>query len=197
MMGSKSKLFDMAKIKETFAGGKGPTVLMIIGLVGIALIALSSFWQSSGTKSGKTSGSASAISSDQYARQLGTRLESIVSKIDGVGRVQVMVTVESGIQYVYEQSQKTSNDTNQNTQQDGSTQTQENNDNEQDPIIVDNASGGQSPIIKTELEPAVKGVVVVCDGGDNPIVQESVTDAIMTALELPSNHISVCKRAKS
>lgn len=194
-MGNKGRTLDLSHIKEWFTGKKGTSILMAAGLIGIALILLSSFWPSSAGKSSKSA--SSAITSAEYAAQLGNQLENIVGKIDGVGKVQVLVTVDSGVQYVYEQNQKSSNDKSATSQTDGSTQTQENNDTEQNPVIVDNASGGQSPLVRTELQPAVKGVVVVCDGGDNPTVKESVTDAIMTALDLPSTRISVSKRAGS
>lgn len=194
-MGRQGRLFDFSDFKKFFSGKKGTTVLVVAGLIGIALILFSSIWPSSTGKSAKST--SSAISSDEYAARLGKQLEGIVGKIDGVGRVQVLVTVESGVQYVYEQNQKSSNDKSATSQTDGSTQTQENNNIEQNPVIVDNASGGQSPLVRTELQPAVKGVVVVCDGGDNPTVKESVTNAIMTALDLSSTRISVSKRAGS
>lgn len=194
-MGNKGRMLDLSGIKALFSGKKGTTILMAAGLIGIALILLSTFWPPSAGKSSKSA--SSSISSDEYAARLGKQLEGIVGRIDGVGKVQVLVTVESGVQYVYEQNQKSSNDKSATSQTDGSTQTQENNDTEQNPVIVDNASGGQSPLVRTELQPAVKGVVVVCDGGDNPTVKESVTDAVMTALDLPSTRISVSKRAGS
>lgn len=192
-MANKGGMFDFSHLKELATGKKGTTILIAAGLIGIALILLSSFWPSSAGRSSQST--SSAITSDAYAAQLGKQLTGIIGKIDGVGKVQVLVTVESGVQYVYEQNQKSSNDKSATSQTDGSTQTQENNNTEQDPVIVDNASGGQSPLVRTELQPAVKGVVVVCDGGDNPTVKESVTDAIMTALDLPSTRISVSKRA--
>lgn len=195
MMEKKGGPFDFSGIREFFSGKKGTTILLIAGLAGMVLILLSTMWPSSAGKSSRSS--SSAISSDEYAAKLQKQLESIIGKIDGVGRVQVLVTVESGVQYVYEQNQKSASDKSSTSQTDGGTQTQENNSNEQNPVIVDNASGGQSPLVRTELQPAVKGVVVVCDGGDNATVKENVTDAIMTALDLPSTHISVSKRAGS
>ena len=195
MMGKKGGPFDFSGIREFLSGKKGTTILLIAGLAGMVLILLSTMWPSSAGKSSHSS--SSAISSDEYAAKLQKQLESIIGKIDGVGRVQVLVTMESGVQYVYEQNQKSASDKSSTSQTDGGTQTQENNSNEQNPVIVDNASGGQSPLVRTELQPAVKGVVVVCDGGDNATVKENVTDAIMTALDLPSTHISVSKRAGS
>ena len=194
MMGNRGKLFDMSGLREKLSGKHGTAILMAVGLIGIALILLSGIWGAGGGKADRSA--SSSISAEEYAGRLGRQLEGIVGKIDGVGRVEVMVTVDGGIQYVYEQNQKSTNARSANSQTDGSAQTQENNSVEQNPVIVDNASGGQSPLIRTELQPEVKGVVIVCDGGDNPTVRENVTNAVMTALEVPSNRISVSKRAR-
>jgi stage III sporulation protein AG len=189
-----SKLLDFNNIKDKIFSKKGSMVLLIVGFVGIALILLSSFLPSGTAKT--SSSTSSTVTTTAYAKQLESDLAGLVCQIDGVGRVQVMVTVENGVQYVYEQSQKNTNDTSVNSQSDGSTQSQANNDNEQNPVIMDNGSGGQQPLIKTELQPTVMGVVIVCDGGDNPVVQESIVNAVTTALSIPANHINVCKMSK-
>lgn len=186
-----SKILDFSSIKDKLSGKKGTTILLIVGIVGIALIALTSILPSAAKK--QASSTSSSLSTAAYAKQLESQLSSIVGHIDGVGRVKVMVTVESGVQYVYEQNQKDTNNTTTSSSGDGNTQNQENKGSEQSTVIMDNGSGGQQPLIKTELQPAIKGVVVVCDGGDNPVVQESVVSTVMTALDIPSNHISVSK----
>ena len=185
-----SKILDFSSIKDKLFSKTGTTALLVIGILGIALIALTSFWPSSDKK---TSSSSSNISTAEYAKQIESQLTNIVGHIDGVGRVQVMVTVESGVQYVYEQNQKDTNDTTTSSSNDGDMQKQENTGTEQNPVIMENSSGGQQALIKTELQPAIKGVVVVCDGGDNPVVQENVVSTVTTALDVPSNHISVSK----
>ena len=47
----------------------------------------------------------------------------------------------------------------------------------------------------TEVQPVVKGVVVVCDGGDDPVVQQRVIDAVTTALDITSVRVCVVKAA--
>jgi stage III sporulation protein AG len=186
-----SKLLNLSGIKEKLFSKKGSMILLIIGFAGIALIVISQLWPS-GSTSTNTSSSAT-ITTGEYESQIESELKNIVGQIDGVGRVQVMVTAESGVQYVYEQTQKDTNDQTVNSQSDGSTQSEENTDNEQDPVIMENGSGGQQPLIKTELQPMIMGVVIVCDGGDNPVVQENITNTVATALDIPTNHISVNK----
>ena len=40
----------------------------------------------------------------------------------------------------------------------------------------------------------VKGVVVVCSGADNPVVQQNIIDAVTTALDITS--VKVCNKSK-
>ncbi len=188
-----SGLFDFKKLISKFSGKKTPLILMIIGLAGITLIFLSDFINSGSAKTQQTQqtqqSQGSSVSSFENATE--TRLESIISKIDGVGRVNVMVTAESGVENIYEQDSKTTTDTSQQKNGDGSTQTQQNNDNEQNPVVVSDSNGGQQAIIEEQIQPQVLGVVVVCDGGGNADVQESVVNTVSIALGIPTNQISV------
>ncbi len=43
--------------------------------------------------------------------------------------------------------------------------------------------------------PAVKGVAVICEGGDSPVVAERITKAVTTALAIPSTRVCVLKMA--
>ena len=63
---------------------------------------------------------------------------------------------------------------------------------EQTYILIDGA-GGEQPLVTAELEPQVKGVVVVCEGGDQPDVVGKVVDAVKVALDISSTRISVSK----
>ena len=43
------------------------------------------------------------------------------------------------------------------------------------------------------IEPKVRGVAVVCAGGDDPVVKEKVTKVISTVLSISTSSISVNK----
>jgi len=57
--------------------------------------------------------------------------------------------------------------------------------------VIKNSDGTQQPIAVTEVQPIVKGVVVVCDGGDNPLIQQKVIQAVTTALDITSTRVCV------
>ena len=136
----------LKKWLEKLGGDKSRRLIVIVGFVGMGLILLSHFWPQSGT-------SASVSADVTYASELETRLTSLVAGVEGVGECRVMITLESGTEYVY------------------TTQT----------------------MLVTEVLPKVRGVVVVCDGGNDPSVCERVSEVITTALNIPKRRVCVTK----
>ena len=131
---------------EWLKSEKGSRLIVILGLVGMGLILLSQFWPG-----GEQTTAANAEIS--YAADLEVRLTELVAAVDGVGDCRVMITLESGTEYVY-----------------------------------------TSPTtLVTEILPKIRGVVVVCDGGDDIAVCERVTEVVTTALNIPQRRVCVTK----
>ena len=81
--------------------GKHSRTLLFVGIAGMALIFLSTVIQTGGSNKPNPSVGAGQLTSQEYVAQLEDRLTGIVGSIEGVGRCQVMVTAESGVEYVY------------------------------------------------------------------------------------------------
>ena len=104
-----------------------------------------------------------------------------------------MITLEKGVEYVYATQEKKSRQTTENKAADQDIRNQAQDQVETNYIIVKDADGAQKALEVTEVQPVVKGVVVVCGGGDNPTVQQNVTEAVTTALNLSSARVCVVK----
>ena len=52
---------------------------------------------------------------------------------------------------------------------------------------------GKEGLLVTEIQPTVRGVVVVCDGGDRDDVRERVIQAVAVALDVSSKRVCVVK----
>lgn len=167
-------------------------IILGAGLIGIALIFLSGFLTNSGKTEQKASSSATASTAQEYETHLENELTNLITKIQGVGNASVMVTLEQTKQSVYAKGEKTSGQTTKD-QSDGSTRNETDQSNETDYILVKGADGSEQALAVTEIQPVVKGVVVVCDGGGNPAVQQSVIDAVTTALDISSVRVCVIK----
>lgn len=125
----------------------------------------------------------------RYEEKLRERVLAIVSQIDGVGEAHVSVTLDSGIEYVYAKEEKQDTDTRDGAS--GSTTTRAS--SEEKLIIVEDENGRKTALLRKTLLPAVRGVVVVCEGGGDPLVVSAVTEAVKTALGVNTSQVCVIK----
>ena len=176
--------------------GKHSRTLLFVGIAGMALIFLSTVIQTGGSNKPNPSVGAGQLTSQEYVAQLEDRLTGIVGSIEGVGRCQVMVTAESGVEYVYavEETQNV-NRTNSYNGDEVARETQQEN-TEQKYIVVDAGNGKKEALVKTERQPAIQGVVIVCEGAGSMVVQERVTQVVTTALGITYNKVCVTKLSK-
>jgi len=176
-----------------FAGNENcRKIILGAGLIGIALIFLSGFLTNSGKTEQKANSAATASTAQEYETHLEKELTALITKIQGVGNASVMVTLEQTKQSVYAKEEKNSGQTTKD-QSDGSTRNEMDQSNETNYILVKAADGSEQALAVTEIQPVIKGVVVVCDGGGNTAVQQSVIDAVTTALDISSVRVCVIK----
>ncbi len=107
-------------------------------------------------------------------------IENILSCVDGVGKAQVMLTVEAGEKNVYQTDNRT-------TSNDGNLSSQN------DVIIITDAQRTQNGLITQVISETYKGAIVVCEGADSASVRLAVIDAVAKITGLNSNQITVMK----
>ena len=153
-------------------------LLIGLGVAGMALIALSELLPSRDNRSeDAVPPSAPAVATEQQVEQaLEERITTLLQRVDGVGSCRVLVTLESGAQAVYAADTVTSADT--------ATETY---------LTVDTDTGPVG-LLLTRIQPTVKGVAVVCDGGDDPAVCARVTQVVATAFHISDRRVRVVKQ---
>lgn len=155
-------------------------MLVILGLVGILLIALSEWLPRRASPRGDDAPTGGTVSVAQVEAALEERITALIREVDGVGDCRVMVTLESGSRFVYAADQ-TYNGTADNYS--GSEKT----------LLVETDSGPVGLLV-TEIQPSVKGVAIVCDGGGDPTVCQRVTGLVSAAFNISSGRIGVAKQ---
>lgn len=175
-------------LKGLFSGKPGDKkvkITLVVGIVGILLIFLSG--NLAGAAKPAADANAAAAGDDEYKLKFEENLRAIVAGIDGVGAIQLMVTFESDSTAVYAEDGKSTTDVVTGEQGGTERATTERN------IILVDGQNGRSALQKTTLAPAVRGVVVVCEGGDQPVVVERVVGAVRAACNISSSRIYVGK----
>ena len=109
-----------------------------------------------------------------------------LSKIDGAGRVEVLLSLESGEESVY------ASDVNQSSQtsSDGSSTSES---YQSAMSILSDGSYGESPVLIKSNYPTFRGAVILCDGADSSTVRLEITQAVSALCGISSDHISISK----
>lgn len=159
-------------------------IIIIAGFLGIALIFFSDVFSDKDDK-GYSEKKADMVSLDtqDYKKQIEYELESILSKIQGVGKVSVMVTIEGTTEYIYAQEISQSNDFDND-----STSTRY----QSEVVVIDNNNSKEALVSKI-IKPKINGVIIVCEGGDNTRICEKVITAVSSVLNISTNRICVAK----
>lgn len=128
---------------------------------------------------------------DDYGEKLEKKLESILSQIQGVGKVSTMVSFYSGSEIVPATDSKGEETiTEEQDNQGGNrkvTQTQQ----ESKPLIFNASGGKQEPLILKELQPRIKGVIIVAEGASDIRVKADIYEAVKTVLGMPAHKVQV------
>lgn len=188
------KTFDYKKFTQKFKDLIKPEnrikLIVIIGVVGILLILLSEMIPKKQEQ--QTSAKGTAVMSDmEYIQYIEGRIKKMVEGIDGAGVSDVVLTLESSAEFIYAKEEKTTADKTKDSTNSGEERTQERTGNEYKLIVVDTGSGKKEALISTTVQPKIKGVVVVCEGGGSIVVKERVINAVTTVLDISTTKVCV------
>ncbi|NMB96558.1 MAG: stage III sporulation protein AG [Clostridiaceae bacterium] len=136
---------------------------------------------------------AAEVSKPGNRNGLEEKMEEILSQIKGVGKVSVMITYEAGYEKVpaYDQNENRSATQEEDNNGGKRTITQSNSDSK---IAYEEQSGTKKPIILKELEPRVKGVVVVAEGAGEPVVKENLIKAVQALVDIAPHKVQVFEK---
>ena len=138
----------------------------------------------------KTDGEAAAgapaetISSDT---EMEDRLKRVLSKVDGVGDVDVIINYESTAERVpaFSEDRQVSKSDSQDT---SSETTSEKSD-----IATVQGNGASEALIVKENQPEVRGVIVVAQGAEDISVRMNLLNAVTTLLNVSADKVEILK----
>lgn len=113
-----------------------------------------------------------------YTQNLEDRIKKLCLSIEGVSKADVLLTLESGSEYVY--ASNTEEEVNPGSSSSYSSD-----------YLILNSGDKAEPVVVTEIYPKIRGVAVVCTGGDAADMKEKITTMLSAALGISSNRIKV------
>ncbi len=159
---------------------KKVALIVIVGFIAIALIFLSEVDVDNKQEEPELN---KALSTYEYCDYLEKNVTEIIESIDGAGKTKVMITLSETTEYVYATNNK-------------STQKNSSNNydsiNEDDYVVIEKDNNDTGLLIKT-VEPKIRGVAIVCEGGNNTKVQNQIYSAVSSVLNISMSRISISK----
>ncbi len=129
---------------------------------------------------------------DAYVEYLEEKLEAVLGKMDGVGDVEVMITISDMGEYVVEKDTNSVGTVTTEEDSAGGSRTVSENTLEESTIYVENGDETY-PYVQKEKMPTVEGVVVVAEGGGNSVVVSNISESVKALLPVEAHRIKVVK----
>lgn len=135
---------------------------------------------------------AAAYSDDEYARQLEQRLEDILSGMEGVGQVNVMITLKSSTEQIVEKEQPYLRSSTTESDSQGGNRLVSQTEMEENTVYKTDGSISEPYVIKT-LPPKIEGVVVVAQGAGTGTVNRIIVETVQALFGVEAHKVKVVK----
>ncbi len=130
---------------------------------------------------------------DQIRQSYEKQLESVLSQVEGVGAVQVAVAMESTGKKQVEKDSPEDTSTSSEKGDSGTERTSQTVTTGETTVYEDTGDGGQIPYISSSTYPEIRGVIVVAQGGGNPVIVQQIQEAVMALFHVEAHEIKVLK----
>lgn len=152
-------------------------ILMLTGLL-LAVIAVPVEREQAGRGQPEETDSEEAIEQPEtdYGSRMEQRLQELLEQVEGVGRVQVMLTFEgSGERRV---------------EKDVTVRPEE---SREETVYEEKSSSERTPYVTSETNPRVEGILVIAEGGDNSRVRGEILEAAQALFGIDAHKIKIMK----
>ena len=150
---------------------------------------------SSDVETGLTTNTSKQDTSRLYELRMEQRIRDVLKNVDGVGEVDVMLTLSSSSEKVLRVDRERSRATTAETDSSGGTR-QQAEEALRESTVLAGGSGSGEPVVEKELAPELSGIVISAQGGGNASVQKEISEAMQALFGLPAHKIKVLKRVE-
>ena len=159
------------RLIEKIPKEKRPIILAAGGVLLMCVILLSSFFDAGKNEIKDTKSDTETYEENGYVSELERKLTDIISSIEGAGRVKVMITLENSEENVY---------------------AVDINESKNEYVLIKTSSDEGGLLLKI-IQPKIRGVAIVCDGGEISKVKMRILDAACSAMGISSSKVSISK----
>lgn len=189
----------MEKIKEKFTkkSNKFNYMIILIIIAGIMILVVSYFNSSTPTFSNLTNERSTNeilqnenFMSTNYQDKVRNELKNILSKVKGVGKVDVIIHFEGGEELIPALDSEKSNTVTEERDSNGGNRV--NNNNKDGAKVVMSSQGNSTePLILKTYNPKIIGILIVAEGADDQKLSYELTKIVSSLYDISENKVSV------
>lgn len=143
-------------------------VLLLVGLL-LLVIALPTRQENENTITEEnTQETDQSLQEQDWQTKMEERLVEVLEQVQGVGKAEVFLTCEGTQEKVVEKD-------------------------ETETVYERDSRGNQTPYVSAEIYPQVTGILVVAQGGDDPVVIQNIQEAVQVLFQVEAHKIKVMK----
>lgn len=156
--------------------------VLLILLLGLGLLLLPG--KKKGTAVTRTEEKSAFLSTEDYVRDMEQRLIKVLSQIEGVGEAEVILTLRQGEEshYLYDTELRDESDTEEIRREE-----------RKKTVIISSGNAYDEAMVTRKDYPLFQGALIVCSGGDDPMVKLKLTQAVSDLTDLSSDKITILK----
>ena len=130
----------------------------------------------------------------EYGEYLEKRIAKALEYVEGVGKTEIVITLESNGQKIVEKDYQSDSQKTQEEDANGGIRNTDNTSSERTSVYTQEENGVQTPYVTEEILPQIEGVLVIAEGGDSPVVVQNITEAIQALFGVEAHKIKIMKR---
>ena len=173
---------------------------IVCGLVGLLLLVIAmpvkeEEQQAAGEETQETVKTVKAQTEEEtdIRREYENQLAGALEQVEGVGKVSVAVTMETTGTKLVEKDRPEDSQSSSQTDPEGGESRSESLQNQETTVYEQREDGSQTPYISSETYPESRGVLVVAEGGADPVVVQQIQEAAMALFHVEAHKIKVMK----
>ena len=182
------------RISERIKNMKSIEIFVVILVIAIVVsLYTSSFGKpssSAGEKDEPDDKGVQWVSWEANRDQLEAKLQEKLSSIKGAGKVEVMITYKSSKEIIPAVNTTESQTTTEEQDTSGGVRTVSQRDVNSQTVTM-NDPGGTKPLVIKEVEPEIKGVIVIAEGAKDIRIKMDLMRAVQTALGVSAGQVEV------
>lgn len=126
----------------------------------------------------------------EYASEQEKKLKALISAMEGVGKVEVMITLASSEELVVERDRTISRSNTVEKDSEGGTRTVTQYE-QGDTAIYKGSSGASEPYVIKTNNPKVEGILVVAEGAADATVNLRITESVQALYDVEAHKVKV------